>query len=104
MSANLNLSKSNINRLAPVLSDMNVSFISVTPNPTAGSMVVNNAKFIAGSTYPLDIFNAAGVSVFQKTMTAQQETISLSAPDGTYYLNLNTQDGLAAKQITKQSR
>ena len=102
MTSNLNLSKSNINRTAgPVLAETNTSFIALSPNPTTGSFVLNNLKFTTGFTYPMDIYNASGANVLQKTLTNQQETINLSAPDGTYFVNVNTQDGLSVRKIVK---
>jgi hypothetical protein len=49
----------------------------------------------------MDIYNASGANVLQKTLTNQQETINLSAPDGTYFVNVNTQDGLSVRKIVK---
>jgi hypothetical protein len=101
MTSNLNPSKANINRVAPALTETNTSFISISPNPTTGSFTIINSKFIAGNTYPLDVYNASGANVLQKTLSNVQEAVSLSAPDGTYFVNVNTQDGLAVKKITK---
>ena len=102
MAANLNLSKANVNRVAASLTETNVSFFTVSPNPTTGQFVLSNAKFVAGSTYPLDIYDASGTNIFQKTLSNQQETINFVAPGGVYFVNLNTQDGLAVRKLTKQ--
>lgn len=102
MAVNLNPSKSNVNRVSASLTEANTSFFTTSPNPTTGQFTLTNAKFIAGSTYPLDIYDASGTNVFQKTLSAQQEAINFVAPAGGYFVNLNTQDGLAVRKITKQ--
>ena len=102
MTSNLNLSKSNIDRDAPSLSEMNTGFFSVSPNPTSGTFTLSNSKFIAGNTYPLDVYNAAGARVLQMTLNSQQQSVTLGAAPGAYFVNLNTQDGLAVRKITLQ--
>ena len=102
MAVNLNPSKSNINRVAASLTESNTSFFSVSPNPTSGAFTLVNQKFVQGNTYPLDIYNASGTGVAQMTLSSQQSSVSFSGPGGTYYVNLNTQDGLAVRKITLQ--
>ena len=102
MATNLNPSKSNIDRVAASLTESNTSFFSVSPNPTSGTFTLNNSKFIAGNTYPLDIYNSAGSRVLQITLSAQQTSVSFSGANGDYFVNLNTQDGLAVRKISKQ--
>lgn len=101
MTSNLNLSKSNINRVAATLSETNTSFISVSPNPASGQFTLTNNKFIAGNTYPLDIYSAAGVRVLQQTLSSQQTAVNFAGAAGDYYVNVNTQDGLAVRKITR---
>ncbi len=103
MASNLNLSKSNVNRVAPVLAESNTSFFSTSPNPTSGTFSVTIVSYQAGTNYDTDVYSTSGNVVFQGTIKAQTENITLQAPNGFYFVRVNTPAGAAVRKISLQA-
>jgi len=70
------------------------------PNPTTGEFTVHNLHFTIG--YELKITNTLGETILQKTINRKQETVTLSAASGIYFLHVKTPDGVAVKKIIKE--
>jgi len=105
MASNLNLSKSNINRVispTSVSAILNNSSLNIYPNPTKGKFSVE----WSGGRGELRIYNILGkeVAVGSKQLTSNSQVgIDISSePKGVYFLKVKTQDGIVVKKIIKE--
>jgi hypothetical protein len=73
--------------------------ISIFPNPSNGIFTIQCAINISD----LEIINAYGEKCISTTVNSQQETINLSSqPNGIYFLQLKTDQGVLNKKIVLQ--
>jgi hypothetical protein len=72
---------------------------SLYPNPTTGQFTVSGLQS-AGS--QIEIFNLMGEKVYQTTANTKQETISLDAPKGMYFIKVTDGDSSFTKKLNKQ--
>jgi uncharacterized delta-60 repeat protein len=73
--------------------------ISIFPNPGNGIFTIQCAVKISD----LEIINALGEKCFTTTVNSQQETVNLSSqPNGLYFLQLKTDQGILNKKIVLQ--
>jgi photosystem II stability/assembly factor-like uncharacterized protein len=99
MTSNLNLSKSNINRINPSgivsWSDL-ASFVHVYPNPTNGVFTVKSEKIKMKNA---EVYNLFGELVFVTTLNGNQETVNLNLENGIYFLKIRSEEGVVTKKI-----
>jgi hypothetical protein len=102
MAANLNFSKSNVNRLNALgvtpLADL-ASSIQVYPNPTTGKFKIQSAILKTGNAEVLDIH---GRKVFSKNLERGTLNLDLSELNGIYFLRIVCENGTVTKKIVVQ--
>lgn len=104
MTSNLNLSKSNINRINPTVNGVDqmpdiASLVQVYPNPTNGTFSIKNEKLKLKN---VEVYNLFGELIFQKAINAKQETLTLSEANGIYFLKITSDEGAVTKKIVVQ--
>ena len=77
--------------------------INVFPNPTRGvfQMQIGNGQSAIGKEYKIEIYNVLGEIVLDLPITlSTNQPINLSSqPDGVYFLQLKTTDGIVTKKV-----
>ncbi len=99
--SNLNLSKSNVNRIAGngVSEIGNAIPLEVYPNPTAGKFMVE----WKGTKAELEISNLLGENVLRSDIKNQRSEVDMSSsPNGVYFIKLKTEQGVAVRKVIKE--
>ena len=97
---NIFLAKYKCNNNVAVHELSNEESISVYPNPANGrfSVSTQTLKQVQGD---IVIYNVLGEKIFQSTIFNSQSTVDISSqPNGVYFLQLKTEEGLLVKKIT----
>jgi hypothetical protein len=102
MTSNLNLSKSNINKInaSGILpyNDLAAS-VQVYPNPTSRRITLVNEKLKVGK---IELYNLFGGLVLQQAIISKTEELDLDVPGGVYFLKLIGEQGAVTKKIVVQ--
>jgi hypothetical protein len=107
MAANLNFSKSNVNRLQgssvnPYVANINNEMIvSLYPNPSSGIFTIDLKDQVKGSTV-VKVFNMLGAEISQTTYLATKNKVVMDLskqPKGVYYIQISSADKMTTRKI-----
>ncbi len=106
MTSNLNLSKSNINRIRDTTGQSvgeikNDIILNIYPNPTHGMFVID-LKNQANNTPSIKVFNVLGeeVKTMNQSIYRNKVTVDLSKqPQGVYYVQISSSNNIATRKI-----
>ncbi len=77
-------------------SNINISNINIYPNPTSGNFIFNSQL----SKGELEIYNVMGECINRQIIKSPNQQIDLSfAPNGIYFLQFKTEQGVATKKL-----
>lgn len=73
--------------------------ITIFPNPSNGSFQIENTQ---SKVETIEIFNAFGALVYEKTVNSNQISMNLNVPDGIYFIYIIYKEGITTKKIIIQ--
>ncbi|MBI3502597.1 MAG: T9SS type A sorting domain-containing protein [Bacteroidetes bacterium] len=77
------------------------SGITIYPNPSSGEFQVAVGSG-SGSEYKIEIYNVYGEKMYSTFINNHSSIINLDIPNGIYFLELKTKDGIAIKKLIIQ--
>jgi len=74
----------------------NAESVEVYPNPTTGKFTMQMSRY---ENAQIEVYNIMGEKVYSTIITNRSSTINLDAPNGIYFLQLKTDQGVATKKL-----
>jgi len=100
MASNLNLSKSNVNKINPTATGVyNPEWaysISIFPNPSSGIFTIRSSAIIV----TVEVLDVVGKLIYSGSLTSGSNQLNLSKEvNGIYFLKIKSEEGISTKKI-----